>query len=142
MLSYYLFYRNFCKLFYGNFLHRAASTTILDEQKMRSSKAERKSHADKLLRSASDDCLRSTSARRNSNAPRKHSNAASSSKVSEKHVAQTVAVTDNAPVHKSLSENLLGRHGGVKSLKIGKHRSKRHAPNRTVSAPTSPGKHE
>ena len=143
--------RKMCRRFYFLWYcisHRSASTTVLGEASGVVSRTHRKSMTDKILRSASEDCLRSIAPRAktcNTNTLGKPSHVAKLCTSSAKHAKLAQKTADShakLPVHKSSSEVLLGQHRGTAAFKTGKrkHKSKQRLPNQTVSAPTSPGK--
>lgn len=127
--------------------HRSASTTVLTEVSGVASGLNRKNLVDKILRSASDNCLASTKTCTTNKPPKPShanklcTNRAKNKKLARKNVAMIDACT-KLPVHKSSSEGLLGQHQGTTAFKAdpGKHRSRKRVPNQTMSAPTSPGK--
>ena len=125
--------------------HRSASTTVLTEVSGVTSVPNRKKQVDKILRSASDNCLRSTKPCTTNKPAKPHVTKLCSNRTKNANLAQKTAAVIEAcielPVHKSSSEALLRRHQGSVEFKTsgGKHRSRQRTPNQTVSAPTSPG---
>ena len=126
--------------------HRSASTNVLTEVSGVTSGPTRKTQVDKIVRSASDNCLRSTKSCTTNKPGKPHATKLCSHRIKNAKVAQKTAALIDAchelPVHKSSSEALLRRHQGSVEFKTGagKHRSRQRTPNQTVSAPTSPGK--